>query len=397
MPPDDKIGNSMTLARPFSIFRDTIAAASATKATDFDVLGVGVELYFSTLVSLMLVFVLMGVANTGNLLTNIVFFTQVDAGRRDSVLSVLTTVSTLGARQEPFDMVQSAVQEMAATFIFIAYLLHMRWFVQRRCHAQQTSTITAADFTIEVYGLDTLYTDTTAFSRFHKGKDITKQSVQPDAERGVVECLLENPCNKDGDRVLLRASDFDGKVPKWGLSPVEGAVQGSSTLTVVSVNEGLGGRVVLEDKQQRATYIVRNPAKRGHRDAKEVDSASWAMLPASRRRALAAAEPLVRGRYQAKHAARGAWEWLRSGGKTRAAALIDESSPSRSRSASAQTEANLVEKGAADPASEAKVLLELCDGDLATEEQRKALRKGIRRARELNRQGAAPPDKTCPA
>ena len=73
------------------------------------------------------------------------------------------------------------------------------------------------------------------------------------------------------DAVAAYQRAFDGKVPKWGLSAVEGAVQGSSTLTVVSVNEGLGGRVVLEDKQQRATYIVRNPAKRGHRDAKEVD------------------------------------------------------------------------------------------------------------------------------
>ena len=49
----------------------------------------------------------------------------------------------------PTDVDTHQAEEMAATFIFIAYLLHMRWFVQKRCQSQQTGTITAADFTIE--------------------------------------------------------------------------------------------------------------------------------------------------------------------------------------------------------------------------------------------------------
>jgi hypothetical protein len=65
------------------------------------------------------------------------------------------------------------VQEIGCTVIFVAYLAYLRWYNIKRSETQQEATFTAADFTLEVRGLSTLYTDATAFSNLHVNQKLT--------------------------------------------------------------------------------------------------------------------------------------------------------------------------------------------------------------------------------
>ena len=83
----------------------------------------GVELYFSQLLSLALLFLLMGLICMGNLLTNTAQHISAPSSHPPLVHLLLRT--TLGARRSEFDLLTCGFLELIASLVLIAYLARL--------------------------------------------------------------------------------------------------------------------------------------------------------------------------------------------------------------------------------------------------------------------------------
>ena len=93
--------------------------------SDFGSLGIGIQLYFSQLRSIAVLFFLMGFISSSALLTNLEAWRgslSADATADSSLISMLLVGSTLGARAEQFDAQQSGSAELTQTFLIVLYL-----------------------------------------------------------------------------------------------------------------------------------------------------------------------------------------------------------------------------------------------------------------------------------
>ena len=108
---------------PFSFLKTTLVSLNVGKLTDFSMLGIGVETYFAQLVSLGFVFLLMGCASLGNILTNLNQEPPPGAASSYQFSDFLISTS-LGARSTSSNadwVFQSSNAELAGTLIFIVY------------------------------------------------------------------------------------------------------------------------------------------------------------------------------------------------------------------------------------------------------------------------------------
>eukprot|EP00966_Prymnesium_polylepis_P012747 293005-Prymnesium_polylepis.1 len=71
----------------------------------------------------------------------------------DSLARYFFIGSTLGARSEPFDVNSQGWNQFATTLVFIVYLLWLHRFNNIRSKLIQETTVTAADYTLVVWGL----------------------------------------------------------------------------------------------------------------------------------------------------------------------------------------------------------------------------------------------------
>ena len=159
----------MHLVLPLSCMHSSVSRTRRSTAEGVSEgigIGIGAELYFMQLISIGWAFLLMGLISLGSMLNNYFVFFKLHSTASgswepnvtavDVILQGLTIGANTGQRGTPFNLLQVGCSELVTTLVFLLYLIWLKQFNAERELALKKSSLSAADYTIQVRGLHTL-------------------------------------------------------------------------------------------------------------------------------------------------------------------------------------------------------------------------------------------------